>query len=312
MGLADAGSYDQRFKKWRYDDLPILPEEWKYVLSTGKETQFSVLKSLMERSDISEVVNACDAGREGELIFRLVYETVGCTKPISRLWISSMEDTAIREGFQSLKPGAEYDAQILYERKLITYPGTDSRYLTSDMADAVASVIRFTLMLPPFDGNPDFSPDVAVLLSEKGVSDHHAIIPAEAGKTDLTALPVGERSLFMLICCKLLCAAASLHEYEAATAVFECSGHHFTAKGQRILAEGWKAFERLLRSSLKDKPEDDGEDESDLLGKDRTKVKGMYSEKKGTTYDATVILDDTGGKYIDFKLEFEKKQEQAR
>ena len=110
VGLAEAGSYDERFKKSRYDDLPILSEEWKYALSPGKEEQFAVLKNLMERTDVSEVVNACDAGREGELIFRLVYETAGCKKNISRLWISSMEDTAIREGFQNLKPGAEYEA----------------------------------------------------------------------------------------------------------------------------------------------------------------------------------------------------------
>jgi DNA topoisomerase-3 len=399
VGLADAGSYDERFKKWRYDDLPILPEEWRYSLSPGKEEQFAVLKSLMERTDVSEVVNACDAGREGELIFRLVYETVGCTKPISRLWISSMEDTAIREGFENLKPGAEYEAlyqsalcrskadwliginatrlfsvlyhktlnvgrvqtptlamlverdakisgftkekyhhvrleldgieaasekisdlseakqmktacherqavcvsldkekktvkppklfdlttlqreanriygftakqtldyaQSLYERKIITYPRTDSRYLTSDMADTAASVITMSAAFPPFDEAPAFSPDVAALLSDKDVSDQHAIIPtAEAGKTDLAALPVGERSLFMLICCKLLCAAASPHEYEAVTAVFDCGGYSFTAKGKTVITEGWKVFERLFRAPLKNKPED--EDENDL------------------------------------------------
>lgn len=401
VGLADAGSYDERFKKWRYDDLPILPEEWQYSLSPGKEEQFAVLKSLMERSDVTEVVNACDAGREGELIFRLVYETAGCTKPISRLWISSMEDIAIREGFQKLKPGAEYEAlyqsalcrskadwliginatrlfsvlyhktlnvgrvqtptlamltdrdskisgftkekyhhvrldlegveatservsdlseaeqmktacherqavcvsvdreqktvkppklfdlttlqreanriygftakqtldyaQSLYERKIITYPRTDSRYLTSDMADTAASIITMAAEFPPFDGAPAFSPDVAALLSDKDVSDHHAIIPtAEAGRTDLAALPVGERSLFMLICCKLLCAAASPHEYEAVTAVFECGGYSFTAKGKAVISEGWKVFERLFRASLKDRPEDDSEHDSDL------------------------------------------------
>jgi DNA topoisomerase-3 len=401
VGLAEAGSYDERFKKWRYDDLPILPEEWNYTLSPGKEEQFSVLKTLMERADVSEVVNACDAGREGELIFRLVYETAGCTKHISRLWISSMEDTSIREGFQNLKPGAEYEtlyqsalcrskadwliginatrlfsvlyhktlnvgrvqtptlsmlvnrdskisgftkekyhlvrlkldgieaasekvpaiseaeqmktacqnrqavcvsldkekktvkppklfdlttlqreanrtygftakqtldyAQSLYEHKLITYPRTDSRYLTSDMAGTAADVLKLAAELPPFAGTPAFSPDVAALLSDKDVSDHHAIIPTmEAGRADLAALPVGERSLFLLICCKLLCAAASSHVYEAVTAVFECGGYSFTAKGRTFVTEGWKAFERLFRASLKEKPEDDSEDESDL------------------------------------------------
>ena len=116
VGLADAGSYDERFKKWRYDDLPILPDEWQYILSPGKEEQFAVLQNLMERSDVTEVVNACDAGREGELVFRLVYEMADCKKPISRLWISSMEDKAIREGFGNLKPGRQYDA--LYQSAL--------------------------------------------------------------------------------------------------------------------------------------------------------------------------------------------------
>ena len=400
VSLADAGGYNEQYKKWRYDDLPILPEEWKYILSPGKEEQFSVLESLMERSDVTEMVNACDAGREGELIFRLVYDMAGCTKPISRLWISSMEDTAIREGFGNLKPGAKYEAlyqsalcrskadwliginatrlfsvlyhrtlnvgrvqtptlamlverdgkisgfqkekyhlvrldldglkalservsdpkeaeqiqtachdrqavcvsldkekktvkppklfdlttlqreanrtygytakqtldyaQSLYERKLITYPRTDSRYLTSDMSDTVSGVLELVAKLPPFD-RADFCPDVAPLLSDKDVSDHHAIIPTmEAGKSDLAALPVGERALFLLVCCKLLCAAASPHVFEAVTAVFKCGGYSFTAKGKHIITEGWKAFERLFRASLKEKPEDDSGDETDL------------------------------------------------
>ena len=414
VGLADAGSYDERYKKWRYDDLPILPEQWQYNLSPGKEEQFSVLKNLMERSDVSEVVNACDAGREGELIFRLIYEMAGGTKaggrlpPISRLWISSMEDTAIREGFQNLKPSAEYDAlyqsalcrskadwliginatrlfsvlyhktlnvgrvqtptlamlvqrdgkisgfqkekyhlirldldgieafservsdlqdaeqiqtachnrqavcaslnkeqkmvkppklfdlttlqreanriygftakqtldyaQSLYERKLITYPRTDSRYLTSDMAETVAAVIGIVAKLPPFGGHPEFSPDVAALLSDKDVSDHHAIIPTVQMETaDLAALPVGERSLILLICCKLLCAAACFHVYEAVEAVFDVRNasvpdaiYSFTAKGKSVLVEGWKAFEHLFRAALKTKPEEDAQDENEL------------------------------------------------
>jgi DNA topoisomerase-3 len=401
VSFADAGSYDERFKKWRYDELPIVPEKWQYVLSPGKEEQFAVLKNLMGRSDVSEVVNSCDAGREGELIFRLTYEMAECRKPISRLWISSMEDTAIREGFENLKPGKEYDAlyqsalsrskadwliginatrlfsvlyhktlnvgrvqtptlamlverdrkisgfqkekyhlvrlvlddmeavseripnlneaeqvqaacherqavcvsldkekktvkppkffdlttlqreanriygytvkqtldyaQSLYEKKLITYPRTDSRFLTSDMEDTAVSVLGLAAKFPPFDGCTEFSPDVQGLISDKDVSDHHAIIPTmEAGRTDLAALPVGERALFLLIDCKLLCAASSPHVYEAVTAVFECGGYRFTAKGKQVLAEGWKAFERLFRASLKEKPEDDTGEESSL------------------------------------------------
>ena len=109
-------SYDPGYKKWRYDDLPILPEPFRYVLVKDKEDAFQNLKRLMDREDVTELVNACDAGREGELIFRLVYEMAGCAKPFSRLWISSMEDAAIREGFVDLRPGAEYDP--LYQSAL--------------------------------------------------------------------------------------------------------------------------------------------------------------------------------------------------
>ena len=107
--LADADSYDPKYAKWRYDDLPILPEHWQMVVGKDKKTQFDILKKLMNAPDVTEVVNACDAGREGELIFRSVYELAGCQKPMKRLWISSMEDSAIREGFANLRPGVDYD-----------------------------------------------------------------------------------------------------------------------------------------------------------------------------------------------------------
>ena len=116
VSLADAGQYDERFKKWRYEDLPILPQEWQYVIPDDKKKQFDVLRCLMERPDVDGLVCATDAGREGELIFRFVYQMAGCKKPFQRLWISSMEDAAIRAGFQHLKPGADYDA--LYQSAL--------------------------------------------------------------------------------------------------------------------------------------------------------------------------------------------------
>ena len=112
----DAGGYDERFKKWRYDDLPILPEPFRYVLAPGKEDAFENLRALMNRPDVDTIVNACDAGREGELIFRLMYEMASCRKSVLRLWISSMEDSAIREGFSGLRPGADYEA--LYQSAL--------------------------------------------------------------------------------------------------------------------------------------------------------------------------------------------------
>ena len=109
VSLADAGTYDERFKKWRYDDLPILPQEWQYIIPDDKKKQFDTLRSLMERPDVTGLVCATDAGREGELIFRFVYQMAGCKKPFQRLWISSMEDAAIQDGFAHLKPGADYD-----------------------------------------------------------------------------------------------------------------------------------------------------------------------------------------------------------
>ena len=373
----DAGGYDERFKKWHYEDLPILPEPFRYVPIPGKEAALDNVKRLMAREDVTEIVNACDAGREGELIFRLVYELVGCRKPVLRLWISSMEDSAIREGFSELRPGAEYEAlyqsalcrqradwlvginatrlfsvlyhrtlnvgrvqtptlamlaerdakialfqkekyhhvrltlagaeavserftdpaeaeqaaamcksatvtctsvtceqkkepppklydlttlqreanrllgytakqtldyaQSLYEKKLLTYPRTDSRYLTSDMAETASCVIHLAAKLPPFDKISNFYPLVEAMVSDKDVSDHHAIIPTmEIEKVDIKALPLGERNLFLLVCCKLLCASAEPYVYEAVTATFGCGGHSFTAKGRRVLSEGWR------------------------------------------------------------------------
>ncbi len=390
----DAAGYDERFKKWRYDDLPILPEPFRYVLTPGKEDAFHNLRTLMHRVDVDTIVNACDAGREGELIFRLVYGMTGCSKPVQRLWISSMEDSAIREGFRDLRPGSDYDAlyhsalcrqkadwlvginatrlfsvlyhrtlnvgrvqtptlamlveregkismfkkekfhhvkldlngvevlserfqhlsqaqaalascsespvvctsvvreqkkekspklydlttlqreanrifgytakqtldyaQSLYEKKLLTYPRTDSRYLTPDMAESASVIVHLAAKVPPFDGISNFFPDVSSLVSDKDVTDHHAIIPTmELEKAEIKLLPVGERNLLLLVCCKLLCAVAEAHVYESVTAVFECGGHSFTAKGKRILSEGWREIHRLFRSSLKEKSDDE-------------------------------------------------------
>ena len=390
----DAGGYDERFKKWRYDDLPILPEPFRYVLAPGKEDTFENLCALMDRPDVDTIVNACDAGREGELIFRLVYEMTGCRKPVLRLWISSMEDSAIREGFSDLRPGADYEAlyqsalcrqkadwlvginatrlfsvlyhrtlnvgrvqtptlamlaerdakitlfhkekyhllrltldgaeavsekftdpaeaeqaaamckgaavtctsvtkeqkkeqppklydlttlqreanrlfgytakqtldyaQSLYEKKLLTYPRTDSRYLTGDMAETASVVLHLAARVTPFDACPEFFPDVLALVNDKEVSDHHAILPTlELEKANVPGLPVGERNILLLVCCKLLCAAAEPFVYEAVTATFDCGGHTFTAKGKQVLSQGWRAIQEVFRSSLKEKPEDE-------------------------------------------------------
>ncbi len=390
----DAAGYDERLKKWRYDDLPILPEPFRYVLIPGKEDTYQNLCSLMNRADVDSIVNACDAGREGELIFRLVYGMAGCSKPVQRLWISSMEDSAIREGFQNLRPGSDYDAlyhsaicrqkadwlvginatrlfsvlyhrtlnvgrvqtptlamlverdgkismfkkekfhhvkldlngteilserfqdlslaqaalakcsespvvcksvvqeqkkeappklydlttlqreanrifgytakqtldyaQSLYEKKLLTYPRTDSRYLTSDMAESASVIVHLAAKMPPFDGISNFFPNVATLVSDKDVTDHHAIIPTmELEKADIKLLPVGERNLLLLVCCKLLCAVAEAHVYQTVTAAFACGGYPFTAKGKYTVSEGWREIHHIFRSSLKEKPDDE-------------------------------------------------------
>ena len=393
VGLCDASEYDEKYKKWRYEDLPIVPECWKHKILEGTKKQFGILKKLMRDSKVDEVICATDAGREGELIFRLVYEMAGCRKPVLRLWISSMEDSAIREGFSDLRPGADYEAlyqsalcrqkadwlvginatrlfsvlyhrtlnvgrvqtptlamlaerdakitlfhkekyhllrltldgaeavsekftdpsaaeqaaamckgaavtctsvtkeqkkeqppklydlttlqreanrlfgytakqtldyaQSLYEKKLLTYPRTDSRYLTSDMAETASCVIHLAAKVPPFDGISNFFPLVEAMISDKDVSDHHAIIPTmEIEKADIKALPLGDRNLFLLVCCKLLCASAEPYVYEAVTVTFDCGGHSFTAKGRRVLSEGWREIDCIFRASLKEKPAD--------------------------------------------------------
>ena len=389
----DAAGYDPSFRKWHFEDLPILPEPFRYVLAPGKEAAFENLRALMGRSDVDTIVNACDAGREGELIFRLVYEMAGCRKPVQRLWISSMEDSAIREGFSDLRPDVDYEslyqsalcrqkadwlvginatrlfsvlyhrtlnvgrvltptlamlvererkishfkkekyyvlrlemngteavseklndsteveraaaackgvpaictsvtkeqkkeqppklydlttlqreanrllgytakqtldyAQSLYEKKLLTYPRTDSRYLTSDMAETTSCVLHLAANVPPFDKCDNFFPLVEAMISDKNVSDHHAIIPTmELEKADLHTLPVGERNLLLLVCCKLLCAAAEPYMYEAVTTTLDCGGRSFTAKGKRILSEGWRDIDQTFRTFLKEAPEE--------------------------------------------------------
>lgn len=386
VALAEPSVYDEKYAKWNYADLPIIPAEFQYKIYGGKQKQFKVVKSLMNRKDVTEVINACDAGREGELIFRLVYNQANCKKPIKRLWISSMEECAIREGFQNLKDGSEYDnlyhsalcrlwadwlvginatrlfsllyrktlnigrvqtptlallcdrhnkisffkkekyftvsldlggvkaeteridkedkakeimtacadaqavcvsvkkeeksekppklfdltalqratnrlcgytakqtldlAQSLYEKKLITYPRTDSRYLTEDMAGTVLEVIACSLKLPPFDSISDFHADTFCLFNNSKVSDHHALIPTvEIQKVNLSELPNGEKNILRLIICRLLASSAEPYVYENITAVFDCGGHTFTAKGKRVISYGFKSVEKLLASS---------------------------------------------------------------
>lgn len=401
VSMCEAGSYDERFKKWRYEDLPILPQDWKYTVPAEKKEQFEVIRELTQRPDVNALICATDAGREGELIFRFVYLMTGCTKPFSRLWISSMEADAIREGFQHLKPGGEYDtlyqsaicrakadwlvginatrlfsvlyhktlnvgrvqtptlnmlvkrggkistfqkekyyivhigagsaeaaserisdaahaddlktaceaaravcvsvkrerkteqppklydlttlqreanrlygftakqtldyAQTLYEKRLLTYPRTDSRYLTDDMGQTAAGLVAGLLPLLPFTGGAELTPEIGRVLNSAKVSDHHALIPtAEFVKTGFTGLAESERKLMSLVCCKLLCAVAAPHVYEAVTATFECAGQEFTAKGKTILSDGWKELDRRFRASMKTDADEDAQEETAL------------------------------------------------
>ena len=401
VSMCDAGSYDERFKKWRYEDLPILPEEWKYTVPAEKKKQFDVIRELTQRPDVVSLVCATDAGREGELIFRFVYNMTGCNKPFSRLWISSMEDSAIREGFQNLKPGGDYDAlyqsaicrakadwliginatrlfsvlyhktlnvgrvqtptlnmlverdgkistfkkekyhivhigaggaeaesarisdaaeahklktaceasqagcvsvarerkteqppklfdlttlqreanrlygftakqtldyaQGLYEKRLLTYPRTDSCFLTDNMAQTAAGIVAGVLPLLPFTQGAELTPDIPRILNSAKVSDHHAIIPtSELLKTGFAGLAESEKKLLSLVCCKLLCAVAAPHEYEAVTATFDCSGQTFTAKGKSVLVPGWKELDRRFRASMKTDADEEAAEGAEL------------------------------------------------
>ena len=399
-GLADAATYNPDYAKWRYDDLPILPESWRFTIAKDKRDQFDVLRTLLRREDVTEVVNACDAGREGELIFRTVYCLAGCTKPIRRLWISSMEDSAIREGFANLRPGSDYDGlhqaalcrakadwlvginatrlfsvlyhrtlnigrvmsptlalivqreaeidafkpvpfytvvlelpgfsvsgermvdkaaaqqlktacqggtatvkkverkeksekppalydlttlqrdanrllgytaqqtldylQNLYEKKLCTYPRTDSRYLTSDMAEGLPVLVNLVANAMPFRKGIAISCDAAAVINDKKVTDHHAIIPTRnIQEADLSALPVGERAVLELVALRLLCAVAEPHTYAETAVMVECAGAEFSAKGRTVKQPGWRALDAAYRAGLKNaEPDKETEDKA--------------------------------------------------
>lgn len=375
--LADADAYDEKYGKWRREDLPILPEAWQYTVARDKKKQLDLLRVLMNRDDVSEVINACDAGREGELIFRTVYCLNKCRKPMKRLWISSMEDAAILSGFENLKDGSEYDSlyasalcrskadwlvginatrlfsvmyhrtlnvgrvvsptlallvqreaeisafqpeafytvqlgfgdfsaagermkdkseaqklaescqgqsaavtsvtetektekapalydlttlqrdanrllgytaqqtldylQSLYEKKLCTYPRTDSRYLTDDMEDSVNQLVLLAAGICGTE--PPSAVISAQVCNSKKVSDHHAIVPTVAGgEADLSALPAGEREILLLLSRQVLMAVCESFIYKETVVKLDCGGIEFTAKGKALVRMGWRAF----------------------------------------------------------------------
>ena len=441
-GLADADSYDPKYAKWRYDDLPILPEHWQMVVGKDKKKQFDILKKLMNAPDVTEVVNACDAGREGELIFRSVYELAGCQKPMKRLWISSMEDSAIREGFANLRPGADYDGlrdaalcrakadwlvginatrlfsvlyhrtlnigrvmsptlalivqreaeidtfkpvpfytvalelpgltvsgermadkaaaeqlkeacqganvtikkveckeksekppalydlttlqrdanrllgftaqqtldylQSLYEKKLCTYPRTDSRYLTGDMADSLPVLVNLVANAMPFRKGIAITCDPQTVINDKKVTDHHAVIPTRNLKdADLSALPAGEKAVLELVALRLMCAVAQPHIYSETVVIAACAGGEFTAKGKTVKHPGWKALEDAYRAKMKDaEPKKEGAEkalpeltEGQTLSVSAAIVKeGKSSPPQHFTEDTLLSAMETAGK----------------
>ena len=374
--LATPASYDEKLAKWRREDLPILPDPWQTVIMRDKRQQFEILRGLMQRGDVVEVVNACDAGREGELIFRLVYEKAGCTKPMKRLWLSSMEPDEIRKAYANLRPGAEYDnlyaaalcrakadwlvgmnatrlmslvyhrtlnvgrvvsptlsmlverkreiedfqpeafytvavncggvslsgerilekseaealandctgeahiirvghekcskrapelydlttlqreanrelgftaqqtldyLQSLYEKRLVTYPRADSRYLTDGMAATVPELVSVAAKL--LDVEAPASINAEQVCDSSKVTDHHAVVPtASAVSTNLSALPDGESAVLRLVCRQLLCAVSSPFTYAETTVEAECGGHTFRTRGKTIIDLGWRAY----------------------------------------------------------------------
>ncbi len=431
-GLADADAYNPDYAKWRYDDLPILPEPWQMVVSKDKKKQFDILKQLMNAPDVTEVVNACDAGREGELIFRSVYELAGCQKPMKRLWISSMEDSAIREGFANLRPGADYDGlrdaalcrakadwlvginatrlfsvlyhrtlnigrvmsptlalivqreaeidtfkpvpfytvtlelpgftvsgermadkaaaeqlktacqgaavtvkkverkeksekapalydlttlqrdanrllgftaqqtldylQNLYEKKLCTYPRSDSRYLTSDMAESLPVLVNLVAKAMPFRKGIAISCDAGAVINDKKVTDHHAVIPTRNLQgADLSGLPVGEKAVLELVALRLLCAVAQPYTFAETAVVVECAGAEFTAKGRTVKNHGWRALDAAHRAGLKNVEQDKETEDKALseLSEGQTLPLSGAAVKEGKTTPPKHFTEDT-------------------
>ena len=442
LELAQPEAYGEQYARWRYGDLPILPEEWKYEVPKDKKKQLDLLCRLMKDKRVESVVCATDAGREGELIFRLVYQYAGCSKPMERLWISSMEDAAIRDGFEHLRPGHAYDrlydaavcragadwliginatrlfsvlygvtlnvgrvmsptlallvqreadiqtftskpfyvpeitcggftasgeklsgkneaekirmacdgktatvlsvekqvktvqpprlydlttlqrecnriygytaqqtldyVQSLYEKKRATYPRTDSQYLTEDMQATAASLILWMRDNMPFGKGCIGEPDIDRVTDGSKVTDHHAIIPTvEIARTDLSELPSGERDVLTLIAARLLCATSQANRFEAVTAVLDCEGYSFTAKGKTVLQAGWKEVERLHRMGLKQSAAEEKENEDAALpplqeGQTFEKVsagvrEGKTSPPKHYTEDSLLAAMETAG-----------------
>lgn len=450
VGLADASSYDERYAKWRYDDLPIVPEEWLFEVPKDKAQQFKVLRDLMKDKRVTELVCATDAGREGELIFRLVYNKAGCTKPFKRLWISSLEDAAIREGFNHLRDSSDYDklyeaalsrskadwivgingtrlfttlykkrlvvgrvqtptlamlveregkittfhkekyfnvhvqkdgltadmekiktedeanaiaaacdrkqavvsslkretktvnppklydlttlqreanryysftaqqtlelVQSLYEKKLLTYPRTDSQFITDDMEGTARQVIGIICRkVSIFDGMKH-EPDIKRITNNAKVTDHHAIIPTvQLEKQDISELPESEQKIIRLVAMRLLSSTGEKHIYDETSVTLSCEGYEFKTKGKTVTQEGWKAIEQCFKDALKSKDKEEPEkvlpavNEKDILSSVSASVTEHFTTPpKQYTEDTLLSAMETAGNE-EFDDDTEKK-----
>ena len=399
---AQPEEYDPKYEKWQFDDLPILPEAWKLKVSKDKKKQFEVIKTLMNRSDVEYLVNGCDAGREGELIFQRVYVLAGCRKPVKRLWISSMEDAAIQKGFQTMKSEEEYKnlcmaavcraqadwligmngtrayttryfkrlvvgrvqtptlamlaerqeriehfqkeafykvaltdgkltvvsenianeeaaellaalcngstavvtqmkkerkksfppklydltslqreanryfgytakrtldmLQELYEEKLVTYPRTDSQFVTEDMKDSVEELVEKMPVLLSFVDYGQLGHGIKRVINNAKVSDHHAILPTkEAVEKGIADLPADKKNLMMLICQQLVQATGEEYLYEQTDITVKCQEHDFKARGKISVQMGFKEVEKAFKQlCVKAEPVEEKEKETSI------------------------------------------------
>ena len=457
LGLAEPQVYDDKYARWKYEDLPIAPKEWKYTASASTKKQLKILVDLMKRPDVGTVINACDSGREGELIFRLVYNHAKCAKPIKRLWIQSMEEAAVLDGFQNIKDGTDYDGlyqsamcrqkadwlvgmnfsrlwsvlynsqlrvgrvqtptlamivereqkisdftkephyvvevsgdgikaerekvkekpaaeavradcdgkaavvksveskeksesapklydlttlqreanrhfgytaaqtlsavQNLYEQKIVTYPRTDSRFITEDMAGGIPALVQSSIELL---GLPVL---IGVLtkqiVNNTKVSDHHAILPtAEISKADMSALhdfspeakngasaagifrslPSTERNILLMICARLVSAVTEKHIYSETVVTLDVGGETFTTKGKVIIQNGWKEIEQAFLSSIGKNKKDKGENkplpelsEGQEFTVNASVREGFSQPPKHFTEDALLASMETAG-----------------
>ena len=423
LELASPDMYDEKYKKWRYSDLPIIPESWKYVPAKGKENQLEVVTKLMNRPDVKCIINACDAGREGENIFNLVRDFAKCTKKVYRLWISSMEESAIRAGFAAMKDGESYNnlyaaatcreradwvcgisatrlisvlygttlnvgrvqsptlamlvkrendisnfvkepfyipvvnmgeftaygeklkdkseaklicgfcngatavvqsierqrktvsppnlfnltalqreanrlfgftakqtldyTQSLYEKRLLSYPRSNGKFITEDMRDSVMKII----------GDFNFTPNIERIIGS--VSEHHAIIPTlEIINADTATLPKGERSILELVRKKLTAAVSPKHVYEAVTATLNCGNYTFKTKGKNVIENGWKSIENNDDKDENPLPElSQGQEFQSVIAYVK---EGSTSPPKHHTDDSILLFMEKAGQHNDF------------